>query len=497
MIRWKFFLVTMGMALALLIAALGWHRYRLGRSAGELLENARLEFRTGDPSKAAKLFDAYLKLFPNHLAVRIERARAFDRQADGVEDKLRTLELYQQALAAKQELAPLNARMAQMEFELGRDEKALLYADAALVEEPRHALAWKYKALAQARKFVKQPTGAATDSLTSLETAAELLPDDVELIGTYSGALRREGEYWSSPAMLLKADAAMDRLVGLRPTEPLVWLARYAYRFKFKLPDAAGDLEEALAHAPDDLETLLAFALDSRRAGNLPLARELFGKAVEVTPGSGRAHLGRMQTAREQGSRAEAIELARQSVKATDGDPWVTLQLCEWLIETDEVEQSDRLLAELSIRVSQAEEGLPPPQVQALQVSLRYLGARGLMKRQNYAGAIAALRPLTVARPNMEQSEDSNQRAFQIRLSLAECFVALQDWVQAGDEFDAAAVLAPRSTAPILAAAQVWERALPERAIQRYERALAMDPNLESARRRLSELRRVINPGSG
>lgn len=497
LIRWKFLAVTLGTAFVLLLMALVWHRYRLGRSAAEVLESARIEHRSGDPEKASKLFDAYLKLFPNDLAVRIERARAFDQQADRVEEKLRALELYQQALAAKKELAPLNARMSQIEFELGRDQKAILYAEAALAEEPSHPLAWKYKSMAQARRFVKQPVGAATDSLTSLETAAELMPDDMELIGTYAGALRREGEYWSTPAMLDKADAAIDRLIRLRPTDPMAWMARYAYRVKYKLSDASGDLDEALAHSPDDLESLLAFALHSRRSGELAVARQLFARAVETTPQSGRSHLGLAQTVNELGHRAEAVELARAGVKQTEGDPWLTLQLCEWLIDDGQVEPSDRMLNELSIRVLKAEQGLPPPQVQALQVSIRFLIAQGMMKRQEFAAAVGVLRPLTSAQPNQEQSDDSNRRTLQIRLALAECFVALQDWVQAGEEFDAASLMAPGATGPVLAAAQAWERALPERAMQRYERALAMDPNLTSARRRLAELRRAIDPGSG
>lgn len=497
LIRWKFFFWTLGAAAALLTAALIWHRIRLSKSAGELLESARLEHRTGDAAKAAKLFDAYLKLFPNELAVRIERARAFDQQAVKIDEKLRALELYQQALAAKKDLAAINSRMAQMEFEMGRDDKALMYAEAALADEPQFPLAWKYKALAQARRYVKQPSGDATESLTSLETAAQLLPEDIEVVGTCAGAMRRDGAYWSTPATVQKADALMDKLVGLRPTDPLVWMARYAYRFKFNIPDASGDLDEALAFAPDDLETLLAFARDSRRSGNLLLAKNLFTKAVEVSPASGRAHLGLAQTTHEQGAKEQAIELARQGLKGSDGDPWITLQLCEWLIEKGDLEQGNRMLDELGIRVEKATEGLPPPQVQALKLTIRFLAGQTEMKRKNYSAAVEQLKPLVIARPNTEQTEEAVKRSIQIHLCLAECYVALEDWVQAGNEFDAASALTPQATGPVLAAAQAWERVLPERAIQRYERVLSLDPSQAKARKRLGELRRAINPGSG
>lgn len=490
--RWRLLRRTLIGAAALLAAAWGWHWFWLSRSAGAILANAR-QAAAQEPKQAAGLFDAYLRLFPNDLPVRIERARAFDAQAKSPAEKLRALELYQQALAAKTELGPVNARMAEIEFELGRDDKVLLHADAAIAADDTIGLAWKYKGMAETRRFVRGDRPSDSAPMDALEKAAEFLPDDVELITTYAGALRREGEHWSAPAMLEKADQIIDRLIGLDPLNPKVWLARYAYRVSHDLPDAAGDLDEALAHSPNDLEVLLAAGLQARRQKNFLLAEQIFDKALELAPESGRANLGKALVQYEAGRREQAIALARRAVGTTHHDPWLVAQLSEWLVAADQLAEADVLLTGLRQQLTLSDSEMPGPQLRGLELTAQFVQARSLMSSNKHHQAVDVLKPLVFASQKIENDESTGVRLLQIYYSLAECYAKLDDWDLAAEQFDAAAELQPLAVVHHVRAGEAWEKGhRPDFALRRFERALQIDPSLEDVAKRVRSLNAVM-----
>lgn len=496
--RWRFLRRTLIAVALLAAAAYGWRQFWLHRSAGEMLAGARRQLDRGEPLQAANQFDAYLRLFPQDLGVRVERARAYGSQAKTAVEKQRALELYQLALAAKQDLAEVHCRMAQLEFDLGRDDKAVLHADAALAEDAEQAVAWKYKGLAETRQFVR---GERTDEVAPLEAlrrAAELLPGDVEVVSTFSGAMRREGLRLSTPVMVAEADAALDRLIGLDPANPEVWLTRYAYRMTFGLPDAAGDLDEALFHSPYELEVVLASARSARRAGSATLAESLFDKAVELAPESGRAHLGRALVKYEAGQRDEAIGLARKALGPTRHDPWLTAQLCEWLVASRQFEEAESLLTGLTLQLADSESGLPPPQREGLEITAAFIRARSLIGRNRHLEAVETLKPLVVRVQKLDQDEFAQERALQVHYSLAECYANLDDWAAAADQFDAAAKLQPQVAAHHVRAAQAWERGLrPDYALRRFELALQVDPSSVEIAQHIRRLNAALTGAHG
>lgn len=490
--RWRFFRRTMIGVAVVLAAAWLWHWVLLSRSAAAILANAR-RAAAREPRQAAGLFDAYLKLFPNNLPVRIERAQAFDAQAKSPAEKLRALELYRTALAAKTNLGALNARMAQLEFELGRDDKALLHAEAAIAAEPERGAGWKYKGLAETRKFVRGDRPNDTAPLEALEKAAELLPGDVEIAATLAGALRREGMHWSAPALLEKADRLLDRTIGLDPLNPKVWLARYAYRVTYNLPDAASDLEEALAHSPDDLEALLATGREARRQKNYPLATAVFVKAAELSPGSGRAHLGRALAAYEAGQREDAIAGARRALGPTHHDPWLVAQLSEWLVAAHLLDEADTHLSNLAQQLTMSGDELPAPQRRGLEITTRFIQSRSLMARNKFPQATETLKSLVYAAQEVEQDELAPLRALQIHYSLAECYAKLDDWPLAAEQFEAAAELQPTSALHQVRAGEAWEKGRrPDFALRRFQRALQIDPSLEDVAKHVRRLNAVM-----
>ncbi len=480
-----------GLAVALAGAWL-WHWFWLSRSADAILSNARLA-AAQDPHKAAGLFDAYLRMFPDDLPVRIERARAFDSQAKSPSEKLRAMELYQMALGAKTELGALHTRMAQLEFELGRDDRALLHAAAAIEAEPHRGEAWKFMGLAETRKFVRGDRPNDTAPLNALEKAAELLPNDVEVATTLAGALRREGTHWSAPAMLEKADRIMDRLIGLDPLNPRGWLARYAYRVTHHLPDAAGDLDEALAYAPDNLEVLLAAGREARRQKNLELAENIFAQAATLAPESGRAHLGLALAVYESGRREQGIAVARSALNTTRHDPWLMAQLCEWLVAAQLLDEADAHLAILAQQLAPSDDAFPESQQRGLVITTQFIQARSQMARNRHAEAVETLKPLDGKAQSIEPDESSPLRLLQIHYSLAECYAALDEWALAAEQFEAAAELQPLSALHQVRAGEAWEKGRrPDFALRRFERALQLDPNLPDVAQRVRRLSAVL-----
>src|SRR3990172_11818934 len=125
---------------------------------------------------------------------------------------------------------------------------------------------------------------------SALLSAARESPGDVQLVEVAAKTLREQ----PTPMELADTDSAtvadrlMDELVASDPQNVAARLARYRYRSQYKLADAAGDLEAALAIEPNNINAIVLSAFSvmegSPTEDQLKYAESVLRRAIVVAP---------------------------------------------------------------------------------------------------------------------------------------------------------------------------------------------------------------------
>jgi tetratricopeptide (TPR) repeat protein len=289
-------------ALAILAPAAWWWRsLQVRRTAGALLERADDLAEDEDFAAASSYLLRYLELYPNDADVKVRLAQTFDRSVKGPRGKASVVQRYQEALgvASPEQKPELRRRLAELLLEMGRFSSAMEEAGELDSTDPQGR---RLLALARFAWFLSGDPAATRAGGTpmgeDLEVAMELNPGDPRLATALAEVYRQHLELLSDEEQALStaergqlADKVIDDMVSAKPKDPKVYLERYRYRLRYKLPQREDDLQQALHFGPDDLEVLLFaaahFLREAVRNEDSELyadARARYEHAIEVAP---------------------------------------------------------------------------------------------------------------------------------------------------------------------------------------------------------------------
>lgn len=472
--------------------------WQLARLSQSLLVMASTAEQNEAWLDAARHLDRYLRLQPLNRSARTQLALTFARGATTLGDKQRAVALHRRALAeeAGERELTLRVGLADLLLETGRLLEAeteaqqvldgLSYSSAQPDEQQEQIHAQASRVFALARYF-QWRTGALANKragelklLETIETALEQNPDDIALaevtatlyrefpdvVAVYRSGLNQAGRQ-------RVADAALDRVVKLRPQDAKAFLARHAYRAKYNAPGAADDLDKALQLAPDDPQVLLVAAGHSYREGiklrgseaTNAQARAAFAAArrhyrqvidQQLAPENHEAHLrlGDVLTAEDELDQAIAAwrdgasRFHRPTIKVVFHG-----RIADHLIQAGRIQESkptldaiDAILADIG-GMTRRQDQLALMQAQGLRRATFWL------HNGRYSDAIVELQQAIARQPQLQPNPKTSHDAWHL---LGRGYAGLEDWSAAASAFDRAANFQQDAVASRLAAAQAW-----------------------------------------
>lgn len=492
-IKWLRIWLSLAGLLLFVVAAVAWRQYQIQNTRDRLLALADAHVAAHEDAAAVKLYREALGLFPKRGDVLWKLTLAFDREAKNVSQKQQAVELYRRSAAAASDYRQdARLRMAELLWDIGSGEEALALANGALDTSPHNARAWRVKGLTLAHRHDAQDKVAPAELLESLETAQKLNPHDLPLAAGLAGWLRRSSDAAAAEKNAARADQVMDQFVALHADAPPAYLARFAYRTHFALPEADKDLDAALRLSPDNDEIVLAAGQQFRKEKQWRAAKALYERLVKLKPNDARGHLGLALTYSSQRDLDGALKAANQGMADCPHDPWLIVQACGWNLDKGDPAEADRLLDRVESQWNQIKALLPPHQIKALEQSCELLKIRKLIRENKLNTAVDRLRTLSAYHESQDILPEVMVRRLQIHGMLAHCLVQQLDWYGAAEQFDALAKLEPNNAQRLVQAGRTWLKAhQPLRASQRLERALSIDPNLEGVAEELRALQRA------
>jgi len=506
-------------ALAILVPAAWWWRaLQVRRTAGALLERADDLAEDGDFAAACSYLLRYLELYPNDADVRVLLAQTYDRSVKGPRGRASVIQRYQEALgvAAADKMPALRRRLAELLLEAGRFALAVEEAQELLKQDERDPQGRRLLALARFAWFLSGDPAATREGGTpigeDLEQALELNPGDPRLATALADVHREHRELLSDEKQALSTaeraqlpDKVIDDMVSAKPKDPKVYLDRYRYRLRYKLPQREDDLQQALRFGPDDLEVLLFAAAHSSREAIRSHDSKLYDEvcalyehAIQVAPKDEQAYvgLGELYAAQRQFDRAK--EIWRRGLERTYAESVsLNLRLADVLIDQGEVSDAEDVLKVLA-RVAERrdprlDDANVPPGEKAwrkrygdlLKRANDLLKGRWLARKGDYFQAIPVLKRVAVDQTDAPSDAarglearvlgDVSSHGLQAWIHLGEVYGALSQWDQAADAYEQAAALQPKMVQPRLRAAAAWAAAgRPDMAIRHYERAITL-----------------------
>jgi len=215
--------LLVGTLIALVVlgpAAYCWHLYQMSRTEETILQEADRLVQEGDSAKATGYLHRYLQLHPDDADVRVRLAETFDTATQNLQEKLRAIDLYYQALgtAPPEKQRDLRCRLAELLLEFGpyrlvyfanAEEEARKLLDA----DPKDSQGRRLYALAlngQLRSAVavgRQESGIEVVKALEEALVVEQNAGDVELSNALARIYREReqlsDEDFSSPAKIL------------------------------------------------------------------------------------------------------------------------------------------------------------------------------------------------------------------------------------------------------------------------------------------------------
>jgi tetratricopeptide (TPR) repeat protein len=333
--------------------------------------------------------------------------------------------------------------------------------------------------------------GAQESGLDRLRAAARAAPRDYEAQRAFGLALLRAGRYREAEQQLTRAArlargslealfdiarvsfARNDHAAAERACRALQRASKTAVLTQVcnartdliwnRSARAFEALEAALAQDPNHYEALWALGEAHRRRADVPSAEQAYERAIAARPNEAAPHLGLGRLYAAAGRRDDAVRSLRRAMELDPQNPEIQYELGRLLAGTEEGRQ---LLVRAvagrpdwpEAQVAAADALLAAGQVEAAEAAYRAairmhdrnapahggLG-RALLARGDLAGAEASLRQALRLVPNDPQS------AF----ALAEVLARTDRVEEAFEQFRHAADLDPRSSAPLLRAAEI------------------------------------------
>lgn len=525
--------LLLGTAIVLAVAAVGsyfWRSYQVRRLAPELLTQAQMLEQEGRLLEATQRIYQYLQINPDDTEATITLAETYDAAAQDISRKVRAIQLYTEAIqeSPPEKRLQLRKRLAELLMEVGlfqartidpemvqQRERVAARLTAAghealevLAEDPQdpdaaRILAWSLLARQELDSLPELPPGI--DAVGSaVQRAVDRNPTDMDL------AVRLARIYRSQPELLEPAvqqqddadrarlaDAMVDRTVETDIDNPLVYLARSAYRQAYQLPGDQQDLQTALELAPDNLAVRLANgataqarAAERFAAGDLLATRDLrqvavqhYQAALQSHPDDVRPYVLLSQLYRELGDVDRAVQIVEQGLQRLDAD---SLQLnglmVEALLGRQDLDQAGLQRAAKHLQAYQRAltrllqaQALGPTARRNLERASKSRQARLLVRQEKFDEALTLLNELLIDPAALSLPD----RIATIRL-LEVSYRAQQRWEQAAAAAEQWGELEAAAMQPKLLAANNWLAAgQPARAAVRLRAALQSQDTVE------------------
>jgi Flp pilus assembly protein TadD len=543
-INLKVLIATVVIGVALAGTVHGVHTWQVGRTAKGLKVLADAQEEKSEWLKAAQYLDRYQRLDSSDPEVPARLALLYTKGATTPSEKNRAITLHFRALGAgsSEQNLEIRASLGDLLLEAGRyteaeaESRKLLAdlfgsetADAAdavadaspkpltpeeiAKYEPRArrvlalALAGQLADGSFAKEYAFKEKLRERKILSTTIEARKLNPADVRIAGALA-TIYREYENVANAEFekelnvterQRRADATINQLVTDHPEDGKIRLARYLYRTKYNLPDAAADLAEAVRLAPDEPDVLLTAGSQALNEGRqlkadpaksteadalLDEAKSYFKKLTsrprdELIPAAF-IGLGDVQLAK--GDTDAALATWQQGLKQfTVPTVRITLQsrVASTLIDADrltEAEESlvdiDEMLRNLTTTVSR-DYKLMIEREQLLRRATRHIRGGRL------SDAIKPLQSVIVKQPVGDPRIEATLQAWRL---LGTVYMSLGDWMKAATAFDQVAALEPTLIQPRVVAASAYLMARrPELAAERAEQAIAVsDKSLDA-----------------
>jgi tetratricopeptide (TPR) repeat protein len=253
-----FGLIGAGLAISLLAAAIVVRAWKKDRAAQQLLtESIELE-QAGDWRGAVERLEGYLNLRPLDDAERIRIARICSSGAESTAEREQAIDLLYRSLGTgiPDQGGAIRHQLAEHLLQCERWPEAEAEAGKLLEIWPDDARAVRIRALALARQYhfghLQHVVPSKLPVLDWLTRAHEAHPGDLE-IAELLATLLLDTELQLHDGSLVgyversdRARACWETLLKYRPCDPLVYLARYRFRTRWRLAGASEDLAQAL-----------------------------------------------------------------------------------------------------------------------------------------------------------------------------------------------------------------------------------------------------------
>jgi cellulose synthase operon protein C len=411
-------------------------RYQVRRNAGNLASLAKQRLEEGKPAEAIMLYGRYIGLRPEDSAAFAEYAKLILARAEAPDatrsDLARAYNTLETAVRRNPDNDDLRRRLAEFQLRIGRPIDA---REHLAVLKERLAAGDLKDAPASKDEPERKPLDAGViDILTArsllgsndFEDAAKLVAAMVGFDMTtrqFSSDARASAPteaYLMLGAILEEklgdkqaASLVLDRLVRDQKQDVQAWLARSSwYRQHGNLDAAEADINEAIALAPENVNSIFAgFELALSRQ-DFDTARTLAEKGRELAPADERAYRGLAALALQRGDLAVAEQVLLDGVEQLPTKASLLLMLSDTLLQQNKLEEVAQSIARIKELY-----GPSSPAVGLLE-------GRLLVAQRKWADAktkLEAVRPLVIGSPDLVR---------QVDLYLGQCHAQL-------DEFDA------------------------------------------------------------
>ena len=441
----------------------GIHRLQIRRQITFTLTEADARENAGEFEEAAKHLQDYLKLRPNDGATWRRLAADLERAGASVSNKEQLLAAYDQAERSTDSEEKLNLRRRQAEllYEIGRFSDAVERADVVLRAAPRDAVALRIRAMGMYAQVTPESTTTAVGATEACRKAFDADRTNIDLAHSLAILLRDYGPRLTDDQLresTESADAVYDQLLEALPGSSKPWLARYRYRTKYRLPNAADDLKKAFQIAPDEPEVLAEMGAAAATNGDFAKAAEHYEAVLTQRSKDFSAYVKLAHFYVKLDDRQKAEEVwTRASNNLAEMHPLLLMQRAETLIQWRRLDDAETAIKELDKLAESLNGKAAPSVVDQLSHRVRLLRGLLLSARGDHRSALALLekvdlKPITNTLPVTDE-----QRAA-LWASRGACHRALGQWDLAAHAFERAATLSEDDATFLSAAADCYLR---------------------------------------
>jgi tetratricopeptide (TPR) repeat protein len=401
------------------------HSFQYQRIAAALLWQARRADEAGNPDRLAHYLQRYLDFAPQDVQeqAHLGQVLAGEHFAGDLARRRQAFYLLSKVAAKESDRRDLQRLLVKTALEIGEFNSARRTLEALTKNAPADAdpaergeLEGYWGRLLEAEK---NPAEAIEHCRRAIQDAPSNEDSYVRLAWLLRG---RQATAAEREKNIAEADRAIDDLVANNPGSAKAHLARWRYRREFslmavrgraepgKIPvdkAAAEDVEVALAHAPEDVDALIAKA-DS-----------------EVFQDNGdRTRCNKAYDFLQQGLKLQATQGYRGASDMAEFD--LLWHLGTLLLSDPKLASDDARVAEVKDTIVRIRKTRGQP------AAGDYLEARLLIHQKEWAKAAALLER---TRPALAARSAHSDLLGQIDLCMGQCFEALEEWPQAEQAF--------------------------------------------------------------